>query len=578
MPRIAAFATGVSLLFMGAIPITATATAASAASATGAAGDSRAAAELSADVVLTDITRTVPGTARTQFDVTAGSPRGIAGMRVTVSAYYKYGDEIGFVNDFSLVDGTPEGGTWRSESSLALERKNYRVHVEIWDSDLVEYTFDRFIMSAPTPELRDYGMGPTTVYPDQLVTYQGRFVVRAEDGSEQPAAGVKVQHKCAHGGVGGHSITDAEGRFSDAILTDHSTRCHVFAVTDGNYTGIDSPTTDIKFVSLPTRLTGALSPGASLTVGRHTTLSGRLERRSEAGEWAGLRGAVVEFTFKAAETGAESVIGKAAAEADGSFTASLLVTGSGTLTGAFTGFGDGSGMHGYLPSSSSVGQIRASFDTAFNGLTAPPLVGKGAQFTIDGQLTRRTETGARVAVTGGSVDLEFSPDYRLTWKTAGSVRTDGQGNFSIPVRATADGYWRVRYRGHSPGSNSSEHTPDLPVIGDIGTVDVRYRTTISSFNAAPEPVVKGRTLTVSGVLKRAVDGSTFKIWPGRAVHVYYQAAGSKVWTYAGSTKTNKYGKFVKGFKASKDATWKAVYKGDAGHLRAESATDYVDVR
>lgn len=225
----------------------------------------------------------------------------------------------------------------------------------------------------------------------------------------------------------------------------------------------------------------------------------------------------------------------------------------------------------FLPSTSFVEYVPGAplHRTEFTEVSAAPdPVGKGARVTVSGRV-EPSPTAAQPIV------LEFCPDGAGTWTRVGQGNSDGGGFVKVSAVASRDGEWRLTYAGDfTEGAtdffSSSQSAPQH--------VDVRYRTAVAAFNAGPEPVRKGKTLTVSGVLKRSVDGKALKAWAGRPVYVYYRATGSKTWTYAGSAKTDRYGKFRKGFKAGRDATWKTVYKGDADHLPADSPTDYVDVR
>lgn len=107
-------------------------------------------------------------------------------------------------------------------------------------------------------------------------------------------------------------------------------------------------------------------------------------------------------------------------------------------------------------------------------------------------------------------------------------------------------------------------------------MDVKYRTSISSFNASPEPVVKGWTIIVGGKLNRYV--SSWGALGGKTVYVYFRPYGSKTASCMGVAGSDRYGNWEKGFKAVQDGTWTARYKGDGTYLPADSASDYVDVR
>jgi hypothetical protein len=92
----------------------------------------------------------------------------------------------------------------------------------------------------------------------------------------------------------------------------------------------------------------------------------------------------------------------------------------------------------------------------------------------------------------------------------------------------------------------------------------RTRTAISSFNASPEPIKKGRRLTVAGTLKRHT--TSWKAFPGQSVKIYFAA------------KTSSTGHFSHTFTADRDGTWRATYAGSSTHLAVTGSGDYVDVR
>ncbi|WP_141579527.1 hypothetical protein [Actinomadura sp. WMMA1423] len=171
-------------------------------------------------------------------------------------------------------------------------------------------------------------------------------------------------------------------------------------------------------------------------------------------------------------------------------------------------------------------------------------------------------------VTNLPLYLEYSLDGR-TWKVWASQTLGRPSHFSFdggkPVTKDAD--WRVRY----PGSVLTQ-----PVVSEVDHVDVKYRTDWSDFNASPEPVKKGKAITVKGRLYRFRD----KPGPGpnAPVYVYFKAAGTTTYRQVAATKTDSKGWFTKTFKASVDGTWKAVYKETSGYIGSSSAGDAVDVR
>jgi hypothetical protein len=106
-------------------------------------------------------------------------------------------------------------------------------------------------------------------------------------------------------------------------------------------------------------------------------------------------------------------------------------------------------------------------------------------------------------------------------------------------------------------------------------VDTKTWTRVRSFNASPEPVRKGRTITAAGYLDRY--GSSWTAFTGQTVRIYFQPKGSTTWTYEGKATTSKTGHFSHGFTAAKDGTWRANYAGTTTYLAVTGSGDYVDV-
>jgi hypothetical protein len=103
-----------------------------------------------------------------------------------------------------------------------------------------------------------------------------------------------------------------------------------------------------------------------------------------------------------------------------------------------------------------------------------------------------------------------------------------------------------------------------------------YRTRIVGFNAGPEPVKKGRTLTVGGTLQW--HAKTWRPLKGVKVAVYFRPSDSKTLTRMATVTSDRYGRWQKKFKAAKDGTWYATALCKDPYLPIATSGDYVDVR
>jgi hypothetical protein len=228
----------------------------------------------------------------------------------------------------------------------------------------------------------------------------------------------------------------------------------------------------------------------------------------------------------------------------------------------------GNGYGPYLGARAESGIMIANYRTAITGFNAAPEpVGKGATITATGRVIRYRADGSTAPGTG-SPFLQFSADGKK-WATVYGTDPDANGYFTLRTPAVGDGYWRVDTT-EMPGYQ------ELPATSGADYVDVRYRTAISSFNASPEPVSKGRKLTVGGTLKR--DTTAWKVFSGASVKIYFAADGAKTWTYEGTAKTTSTGHFSHTFTAAKDGTWRATYAGSTTYLAVTGSGDHVDVR
>jgi hypothetical protein len=107
---------------------------------------------------------------------------------------------------------------------------------------------------------------------------------------------------------------------------------------------------------------------------------------------------------------------------------------------------------------------------------------------------------------------------------------------------------------------------------------VKRAASISSFNAAPEPVTKGSTITISGTLKRA--SWTYLKYYGygsQSIQLQFKKAGTSTYSTVKTVKTSSSGYVKTTVTASVDGTWRFYYPGNSTTSVA-NAYDYVDVR
>ncbi|GAA4560739.1 hypothetical protein GCM10023193_21590 [Planotetraspora kaengkrachanensis] len=492
------------------------------------------------------------------------------------------------VTDFELVSGTAADGVWRTSQPVTLEKGLIYIDVEIADASGLTFAkkpalvLDRRGMT----RFSEFTISPSTVDVDHdTVTYKGRLVYGSGSGSELGVPGVTI---CLNldGACAGYATTDSAGRFSSAVhlyikgMDTNMIESETYASYSGSpgYSRAASTHSLLKVRPQETRLSIGFSSPPTI-IGATVQVTGRLERKKADGHWAGAPGQDVKISVYDLDTKKDIDLGTTRTRSDGSYSKSVVVP---QATQWFVNFEpfpyltrNGVSVPGpYQGSSEGPENVIYSFyrSSISRFTVSPNPAAKGAQITASAVVTRRTATGPALPATTGYVDLEFSKN-RKTWTVVGQSRLTSNGQVKVHATAVSSGYWRLRYQGWDR---------NLDALSGTAYATVKYRTSVSGFNAKPEPVRKGKTITVGGTLKylTTTQYHTFVWRPlgSKTVNIYFQAHGSKSWSYVGTAGTDRYGRWHKGFKARKDGTWMAKYKGNVTYLAANSTKDYVDVR
>ncbi|MEU6955672.1 HtaA domain-containing protein [Streptomyces sp. NPDC045714] len=279
-------------------------------------------------------------------------------------------------------------------------------------------------------------------------------------------------------------------------------------------------------------------------------------------------------TFTAAATGADSVRwerstdrGATWSTVSGAATTTLSVKASAALNGHRyrAVFVNTSGETATSAAALTVSAVPARI-VSFNA--SPEPVGKGGKLKVVATLqTAGATDNVWRPLAKAPVVIEFRAKGGKTWSRATTVSTSSKGVASASVTAVKDGTWRARYAGTADRAAA---------VSTSDNVDVKLRTAVSGFNASPEPVRKGHTITVKGTL-RSLDG-TWKNASGQSVIILFKADGSSKWSKLATVRTNGKGVFSKGFTAKKDGTWKAQFTATSSRLGTTGAGDRVDVR
>ncbi|MGW4568908.1 hypothetical protein ACWEN3_43420 [Streptomyces sp. NPDC004561] len=135
----------------------------------------------------------------------------------------------------------------------------------------------------------------------------------------------------------------------------------------------------------------------------------------------------------------------------------------------------------------------------------------------------------------------------------------------------------VAFNGEDPGN------PNLDNVGvavqDPTSSFKLQRYSKLTVNAAPEPVKKGGTVTVTGKLSRANwDDGKYHGYTGQAVKLQFRKKGSSTYTTLKTIKSDSTGNLRTTAKATVDGYWRYSFAGTSTTPAVNATGDYVDVR
>ncbi|MFD8935560.1 calcium-binding protein [Streptomyces sp. NPDC059578] len=98
-------------------------------------------------------------------------------------------------------------------------------------------------------------------------------------------------------------------------------------------------------------------------------------------------------------------------------------------------------------------------------------------------------------------------------------------------------------------------------------------------NASPEPIKKGKTLTITGALTRA-NWDTYKYggYTSQPVKLQFQKKGTTTWSTVKTIKSDGRGNLKTTVKAERDGSFRYVFAGTSTTPAVNSSADAVDVR
>ncbi|MGA5560306.1 DUF5707 domain-containing protein [Streptomyces platensis] len=138
--------------------------------------------------------------------------------------------------------------------------------------------------------------------------------------------------------------------------------------------------------------------------------------------------------------------------------------------------------------------------------------------------------------------------------------------------ANADaGTWKVSVQGVAD-DDTGTHTPDY-------TTTRLQRHAELTVNAGPEPVAKGKTLTVTGKLTRANwDTLDHRGYTSQPVRLQFRKAGTTTYTTVKTVHTSSTGGLTTTVTASEDGYWRWNFAGTSTTPAVKATGDFVDVQ
>ncbi|WP_067485607.1 hypothetical protein [Actinomadura hibisca] len=454
-------------------------------------------------------------------------------------------DPVMSLGSFRMTkEGPPTYTLWESDAPVDLPVGDYTVVVRAQNAGGLTGEGSDQVQRRLAPAFAEMKATPGTVtVEDDRTVVTGRLL---HDG--KPLAGLDVR---SDRDLALRTTTDQDGRFRLPYRVHGGGSYRVVTEGDARYARTDTGL-DVTVRALPTRVT--LTVPAAPTVGDRITLTGKAERLS--GTWGPLAARTITLRHYGIESGLDTDY-PVKTGADGRYSLTLPAPAPGYWKAL-------AGGTGYLLSTARAAHASLHRTRLDEFALTPRTVDPNGTVTIKGRLARQNADGTWSPLNDHNVEVQRSTDGKH-WKSWDWASTNAQGRFTTSFVAETD----ARFRLHHTGSGHRDaFTAPL-------TLDVRNATAVNGFNASPEPVRKGRTVTLAGALQRKTD--KWQPFGGQPVSFYFLPKGSTKWTYLGKATADKYGRFRKGFKATKDGTWRAYYGGTATYAKTYR-DDYVDVR
>ncbi|WP_030454206.1 hypothetical protein [Herbidospora cretacea] len=198
----------------------------------------------------------------------------------------------------------------------------------------------------------------------------------------------------------------------------------------------------------------------------------------------------------------------------------------------------------------------------------------GSTLTVSGRLVIHGSKGFD-GLKNQRVKILFKEKGSWRWKTVAWDRTNWRGDFAVRVKALKSGWWKAEYDGVKGFTHGSSSDSDQVTVFRPRPPKPDAASRVVDFNASPEPVKKGKKLSLVGELQTWDHGR----WDGYEgkVSVWFKAKHGK-WTYVKTAWTDGSGEFSTTATAKKSGDWRVVFAGDKDTKPSNSKSDWVLVK
>ncbi|MGW2636951.1 hypothetical protein [Streptomyces sp. NPDC001348] len=236
-------------------------------------------------------------------------------------------------------------------------------------------------------------------------------------------------------------------------------------------------------------------------------------------------------------------------------------------------------------------------DTSLGNISFSKAVINGGKDIVLGTTTKKSVTVTYTATSSSGVALTEAflwqgTDSSSTDTITGSLGTDDDPNCTesttrtgvytcaavFHINAASDlknngvaGTWKLFLGGYDLYANASYDD-------DVATTRIKRASRLTA-NATPEPVQKGKTITVTGSLQRADwNNGTYAGYAGQEVLLQYRKKGSSTYTTLKKVKSGTGGALKTTTTATADGYYRFSFTTNTTTAASTAAGDYVDVK